>query len=83
MMGPYMMGGFGGTSILWMLFNLIFFILIIAGIVLFIIWIVRRTASSSSSLETKKGSALEILKERYAKGEISKNEFDEMKKDLT
>ena len=81
MMGPYMMGGFGGASVLWMLFNLIFFVLIVAGIVLFIIWIVRRT-TSSNFVETKRGGALEILKERYARGEISKKEFEEIKKDL-
>jgi len=83
MMGPYMMGGFaGGAGIFWMIFNLIFFFLIIAGVVLFIIWLVRKT-SASGSAEIKKESPLEILKTRYARGEISKKEYDDMKKDLS
>jgi putative membrane protein len=56
--------------------GLISWFLLIAVVALIIYLIVR--GQSSGTRETP----LDILKKRYARGEISKEEFDRMKKDL-
>jgi putative membrane protein len=48
-----------------------------------IIWIIVRMVNQNySSKNTKSQSAIDILKERYARGELSKEEFNERKKEL-
>ncbi|MCS4541512.1 MAG: SHOCT domain-containing protein [Euryarchaeota archaeon] len=73
-MGPGMMGygwGFG-----WMGFGMIFWILII---VLILYFLFRRM---EEPIRSEKERALNILKERYAKGEITKEQYLEMKKEI-
>ena len=58
-----------------MVFIIIFWIIVIAVI----IWLLKER--KLSNLFNKK-NAEEIIKERYAKGEINKKEFESMKKEL-
>ena len=82
MMWPNMMGGFfGGWSILGMILMFVFWALIITGIILLIVWIVRRASYPGRDL-SRTDKAMEILKERYARGEINKEDFERMKKDI-
>ncbi|OGE16717.1 electron transporter RnfE [Candidatus Daviesbacteria bacterium RIFCSPHIGHO2_01_FULL_36_37] len=70
------MMGWGGFGFGW-IFMIIFWILIILGVVA----LVRYLGNSGKSVKDDK-TPLEILKERYAKGEIDKKEFEDKKKDL-
>ena len=83
MFGPSMMGGFfgGGLGIIGVVLGFIFLAIIITGIIILIIWIVKRTSSSGIENDSSTNT-LEILKQRYARGEITKREFDNIGKDV-
>lgn len=67
--------GFFGMSFGWV-FMILFWGLIIWGIVA----LVQSTTKPDGDKD--KSDALEILKVRYAKGEVSKEEFEEKRRDL-
>ncbi len=58
-------------------FMVIFWVLVILGVV----YLVRLIAVSAKK-DDREESPLDILKKRYAKGEISKEEFGRMRDDL-
>jgi putative membrane protein len=72
--------GSGGYGWGWTLFGSIFMILFWAAIILLIIWLYKQIRGPQEAARTE--SALDILKKRYAKGEIDNKEFEEKKKDL-
>ncbi len=85
----FMMGG------MWF-FSILFWVLIIAGVVLITKWLLgpgRNKAGSGANTFVKSGdvksgdvksgeSALDILEKRYARGEIDLDTFEQMKKNI-
>jgi putative membrane protein len=71
-----MWGLWGAWGLGMMLLMLLFWGLAIAVLVLGIRWLLRQGA------EPRQDSALEILRQRYARGEIGKEEFESKRRDL-
>ena len=59
-----------------MLVMLLFWVLVIVGLVVGIRWLFRQ------GKELRSDSDLEILRQRYARGEVNKDEFEAKKRDL-
>ena len=74
MMGYGMMGGFG-------LIGLLFNALIIAGVVVLVVWAVRRMSTSGNHLAGGQ-SPRDIVQARYARGEITREQYQQMLDDL-
>lgn len=66
----------GAGGLVMMLMMLAFWGLMIAGLVLGVRWLV------SQGRNERPDRALEILRERYARGEINKEEFEARRRDL-
>ncbi len=70
-----MMFGFG------FLFMLVIPILVIGGVV-WLVLALARGSQGSSLIPSSREAPLDTLKARYAKGEINKEKFEQMKRDL-
>ena len=77
--GSGMMGGWG-WGLFMPVFGILFWVLVIWGVVALVRGVGQPGSSDSPS--SRLDSALDILKRRYARGEISKEEYQEKKRDL-
>lgn len=77
-MGPGMMGWGGWWGILW----IVVWILILGGLGLVVYSLVRRGGTAGSTDGAPQDRALDILRERYARGEITREQYEEMRRTL-
>ncbi len=80
MMDGGMMYGYG-----FGLIGLIFNLAIIVGIVILVVWAVRRFTNGTANWNRSAGSQSprEILQARYARGEITREQYQQMLQDLS
>jgi putative membrane protein len=71
-----------GFGLLWVVFMLIFW----GGLILLAVWLVRALFPTNAGRDQNAGgknqSARQILAQRYARGEISREQYEIMKQDL-
>ena len=83
---PIMGFGMGIAGIFFSIIMMLFPIAIIIIAVYFIIWALKTQQGKDGYYHTDNGAKendhMSILKKRYAKGEITKDQFEEMKKTL-
>jgi putative membrane protein len=68
----------------WMMFGGLLMLAFWGGIIALIVWGVKKLVERGSGSDiTQKHDPLDIAKERYARGDISREEFEQIKKDLS
>jgi len=72
-----------GMSGWWMVLGAVWMVLFWGGLILLVIWGIKKLSQRDGGGGGGGGrSALDIARERYARGEITKEQFEQMKKDL-
>lgn len=65
----------------WMIFGGVWMFIFWGGLIALIVWGITKLSGRGDA--TPKHNPLDVAKERYAKGEISREEFKQIKKDLS
>jgi len=75
--------GFGGMGLFGGWMGLIINLAIIIGIVVLVVWAVKRFTSGNVSSGSAAQTPREIVQSRYARGEITRDQYQQILQDLT
>jgi putative membrane protein len=80
-------GNFGAWGWVAMILQTVFWIGLIAGVILLIVWAIRRSSQASTTVSgyaiSGQPTAKDILQARYARGEITREQYQQMLDDLS
>ena len=76
-------GDWGPMGWLWMVMAFLFMAAFWVGFALLIIYGIRALSRSGRSGSGRELSALDIARNRFARGELSKEEYEKLKRDLS
>jgi putative membrane protein len=77
-MAGWMMSGMGIIGLVWLLVSLELLVLIVVAIV----WLVGRLRGDSPATHGRRSGALDELDARYARGEVDRDTYLQMRHDL-
>ena len=66
----------------WMVWGTTFWVLFFAGAAFLVAWVVRSTGGGAAAAPPSRDRAIDILRERYARGELDAESFERMRREL-
>ncbi len=76
-------GGFGGFSWIWMALNMLVPLVFVVGLVVLVVWAIRRGGAPESGVQSPRSqSPKDIAQARYARGDINREEYQQILSDL-
>lgn len=87
-MGPGMMGGYGwgtgGSGLMdwWGIGMMVFWVALLVGLGALVVRLLQGGSAAASGPTGSVSRAEDILKERYARGELTREQYEQMRQDL-
>lgn len=81
MMHGYWFGAYGWVG---MIISLVFWILVLGGLAWLVVWAVRRSGTGTNNIQSPTTiTPKEIAQQRYARGEITREQYQQLIEDIS